>query len=124
MLIIGHPLIPFEPLVRVTKIEDIKKIKSNSIILVDFIDKDLIQYSMINHLAIALHVDSIKDACLANALGAKFIVVEKDLSKKIQILATEYLFDAKVILQIKNEEEIEIAAENFIDGVVFKKGII
>jgi len=125
VLIIGHPLIPFKPLYKVTKIEDIKKTKPNCTILIDFDDKELVQYSKAQDISLALHVKSIKDACLANALGAKFVVVDDDLlAKQVQNLATEYLFDTKILLQISDENAIEKAAKNFIDGVVFKKGIL
>lgn len=125
MLIIGHPLIPFKPLYKVTKIEDIKKTKPNCTILIDFDDKELVHYSKAQDISLALHVKSIKDACLANALGAKFVVVDDDLlAKQVQDLATEYLFDTKILLQIADENTIEKAAKNFIDGVVFKKGIL
>jgi len=125
VLIIGHPLIPFKPLYKVTKIEDIKKTKPNCTILIDFDDKELVQYSKAQDISLALHVKSIKDACLANALGAKFVVVDDDLlAKQVQDLATEYLFDTKILLQIEDENAIEKAAKNFIDGVVFKKGIL
>jgi len=124
VIIIGHTLIPFKPLTMVTKIEDIKKTKPNCTILIDFDDKDLVQYSITQDISLALHVKSIKDACLANALGAKFIVVDDLLAKQVQNLATEYLFDTKILLQIEDESGIEKAAEDFIDGVVFTKGIL
>jgi hypothetical protein len=124
VLIIGHPLIPFKPLYKVTKIEDIKKTKPNCTILIDFDDKELVQYSITQGISLALHVKSIKDACLANALGAKFVVVDDLLAKQVQNLATEYLFDTKILLQIEDENAIEKAAKDFIDGVVFTKGIL
>ena len=124
MLIIGHPLIPFKPIYRVIKLEDIKKTEPNSTILVDFDDKALVQYSVANDISLALHVKSIKDACLANALGAKFIVVNKDLSKIVQKIATEYLFDAKILIQIDDENGIEEVANDLIDGVILKNGIV
>ena len=124
MIIIGHPLIPFKALTKVTKIEDIKKTKPNCTVLIDFDAKELVQYSITQDISLALHVKSIKDACLANALGAKFIVVDNELSKQVQNVATEYLFDAKILLQIEDENQIEKAAKNSIDGVIFNKGII
>ncbi len=124
MIILGHPLVPFEPLYRVTKIEEIDKIKPNCTILVDFKKKKLVQYGIIKNIALALHVKSVKDACLANALGAKFVVVDKSISKEIQNLATEYLFDTKVLLQAESEDSIDEAAKDFIDGVILKKGVV
>ena len=124
MLIIGHSLIPFKPFTRVTKIEDIKKTEPNCTVLIDFHDKELVQYSVTQDISLALHVKSIKDACLANAIGAKFIVVDDLLSKQVQDVATEYLFDAKVILLVEDEKQIEFAAKNSIDGVIFYKAIL
>ncbi len=124
MIIIGHPLIPFNPFYRIKEKEDLKKTPPNSTILVDFANKELVKYSKNQNIPLALYVKSIKNACLANALNAKFIVVEKALAKKVQKLATEYLFDAKIILQIDDEKDIEIAALDYIDGVIFKEGII
>jgi len=124
MIIIGHPLISFNPLFKVTKIEDIKQTKPNSTILLDFLDKKLILYIKEQNIDFALHVKSIKNACLANALGAKFIIVDSSLSKKVQVIATEYLFDSKILLYIEKEKDIEKAAKNFIDGVIFNKGMV
>lgn len=124
MIIIGHSLIPFDPLYIVTKIEDIKNTKPNCTILIDFNDEELVQYVISQDISLALHVKSLKDACLANALGAKFILVNESLSKKVQNIATEYLFDAKILIQITDEDGIEKAAKNLVDGVIFKKGII
>ncbi len=124
VIIIGHPLIPFKPLYKVTKVEDIKKTKPNCTILIDFSNKKLLQYSITQGISLALHVKSLKDACLANALGAKFILIDDSLSKKVQNIATEYLFDTKVLIQIEDENGIEKAAQDLIDGVIFKRGVV
>lgn len=120
VIILGHPLIPFKPLLRISKMGQINKIESDSTVLVDFIDTKLIQYIKSKEIALAVHVKSIKDACLANAFGVRFIVVDESISKEVQSIATEYLFDSKIILQIENEEGIERAARDLIDGVVLK----
>ena len=123
MIILGHPLIASESLYKVTKIEDIKKTRPNSTVLIDFIDKELVQYTKKQNIPLALHVKSIKEACLANALGAKYIVVEDTISQDIQKVATEYLFDSKILLHVEDEKGIEIAAKNYIDGVVLQNAI-
>ena len=124
MIILGHKLIPFNPLHRVTKIEEIKKTPSNSTILFAFIDEEVLRYCKKQNISFALHVKSIKEACIANALKAKFIIVNHKLSKEVQSIATEYLFDTKILLQIEGETEIEIAAKSSIDGVIFKNAIL
>ena len=124
MIIIGHSLIPFKPLIRVAKVEDIKKTEPNCTILIDFSNKNLVQYSIAQDISLALYVKSLKDACIANALGAKFILVDEKLAPQVQNIATEYLFDAKILIQIKNEDGIEQAAKYLVDGVVLKEGIV
>jgi hypothetical protein len=124
VIIIGHPLIPYKPFYRVTKIEEIKQTAPNSIVLVDFSDKELVQCIKDQDVPLALKVDSLKDACIANAFGAEYIIVKQSLSKGVQRVATEYLFDAKVLIEIEDENLIEIVAKDLIDGVVFKQSII
>ncbi len=124
MIILGHKLIPFNPIHRVTKIEEIKETPSNSTILFAFIDEEVLRYCKKQNISFALHVKSIKEACIANALKAKFIIVNHKLSKEVQSIATEYLFDTKILLQIEEETEIEIAAKSSIDGVIFKNAIL
>jgi len=123
MLILGHELIPFNPLYKVTKVEDIKKTLPNSTVLFDFINKEVLEYCKEQDIPFALHVKNIKDACIANALKAKFIIVDYELSKKIQPIATEYLFDTKILLHVEDEMQIELAADYSIDGVIFKEAI-
>jgi len=123
MIILGHKLVPFSPLYKVTKTEDIKKTLPNSTVLFEFIDGEVLECCKEQNSGLALHVTNIKEACIANALKAKFIIVDYDLSKKVQPIAVEYLFDTKVLLTINEEEQIELAAEHSIDGVIFKEAI-
>lgn len=124
MIIIGHPLIPFKPLFSVTKIEDIKKTKPNSTVLFDFLNKQVLEYCRNEGLSFALRVNSVKEACLSNALKADFIIVDETIASKIQTIANEYLFDTKVLLHVNEDNQIECAAENSIDGVIFSNAII
>lgn len=123
MIIIGHKLIPFDPLYKVTKIEEIKETSPNSTVLFDFINEEVLNYCKEQNVSFALHVKSVKEACISNALNAKFIIVDYELAKKVQQVATEYLFDAKILLHVEEETQIELAAENFVDGVIFKEAI-
>ena len=124
MIILGLPLVAFDPLYRVTTIEEIQQSKPNCTVLLDNIDEPLVQYIQKQDISFALHVESIKDACIANAIGAKYIIVPKKLSKKAQDIATEYLFDTKILILIEHEDEIEHAASDSIDGVIFTKAIV
>lgn len=123
MIILGHELISFTPVYKVTKIEDIKRTSPNSTVLFDFINKEVLEYCEDQDISFALHVKNIKDACIANALKAKFIIVDYELAKKVQPIATEYLFDTKIFLYVEDEMQIELAADYSIDGVIFKEAI-
>jgi len=46
------------------------------------------------------------------------------LASKLQKIAENYLFDAKILVPISNESEMEIVAEAGIDGVIFQDAII
>lgn len=124
MIILGHPLIPFNPLCTVTKIEQINETMSNSTVLFDFSNKEVLEYVISEGLSFALHVKNIKEACLANALKANYILVDETIASGIQIVANEYLFDTKVLLHVNEDNQIEYAAKNSIDGVIFSEGIV
>lgn len=124
MLIIGHELIPYEKIYKVTNISQIKKTPSNSTILFDFNNKEVLQYIKDTDVAFCVKISKPIEACLANALGAKYIVSKKDMASKIQKIAEEYMFDTKILCLVENEEEINFCIENFIDGVLYKQAVI
>ena len=123
MIILGHKLIPFTPLYKVTKIENIKKTAPNSPVLFDFIDEKMLEYCKKHDIPFALHVKSITESCIANALGALFIIVDYDLAQSIQPIAVEYLFDTKILVLGEDEKQIELLAKSSIDGIIFKNAI-
>lgn len=123
MIILGHKLIPFTPLYQVSKIEDIKKTAPNSPVLFDFSDEKMLKYCKEQDVPFALHVKSITESCIANALGALFIIVDYDLAQSIQPIAVEYLFDTKVLVLMEDEEQIELIAKSSIDGIIFQNAI-
>lgn len=124
MLIIGHKNIPFLPLYRVQKKDSIHKTPPNSTVLFDFSQKELLAYTQKNDLTFALHVNSLREACLANAMKAAFLIVPKKIAAEIQSIANEYLFDAKILVSIQEEYEIETIAKQGIDGVIFPEGLL
>ena len=73
---------------------------------------------------IAISVENITEILYASALGASYIVVEKELAKTAQNLADNYLFDAKILVMIESEDEIEELALLGADGVIFADAIV
>ena len=126
MIIIGHPDIPFEPLYYVETIEEIAKTPPNSTLwLGAFSDaKEIAKHCYENHIAYGVMAESVNDALFANALHARYILADHSLASKLQKIAENYLFDAKILVPISNESEMEIVAEAGIDGVIFQDAII
>lgn len=124
MIIIGHHLINFNNFYQVNTIEDIKNCVPNSIVLFDFNSEEMLKYTIEENVLFALHVKNIKEACIANALKANYIVINENIAKDIQQIATEYLFDTKILLKIQNDAQIEFAAKNSIDGVIYENAIV
>ncbi|MDR2342080.1 MAG: hypothetical protein LBD84_03435 [Campylobacteraceae bacterium] len=125
MIIIGHNLVKFKPFYKIKNSDDISKTPPNSIIIFEFKDNELIKFCQENSIRFAIETQIPKEALLANAIGAAYIVISnKKAAKNIQNLAEHYLFDAKILLKIKDENEIEKTAKSGIDGVLFSQGII
>jgi len=126
MIIIGHPDIPFDPLYYVETIEEIAKTPPNSTLwLGSFAEaKDIAKHCYENHISYAVMAESLNDALLANALHAQYILADHSLASKLQKIAENYLFDAKILVPVSYESEMEIVAEAGIDGVIFQDAII
>ena len=97
MLIIGYPSIPYTSFYQIKSIAQIAQTPSNGLLLFDF-DIELCTYANTQNLSFALHVKNIKELVLANALGAKYFIVDKSLAINAQKVADVYLFDGKIIL--------------------------
>lgn len=123
MMLIGHPDVKSQFLYRVEAIEHIASTPSQSVILFDY-HVSLCQYCKENGIAMAIHVRHVKELILAHSLGASFLVVDKALAIHAQKIADDYLFDSNVLLLAHDEEEIEFAALNGIDGILFERGIV
>lgn len=85
---------------------------------------DIITHAALNSVKIALHVKSIIEILYASSLGASYIIIEKELAKTAQNIAENYLFDAKILALIEDEDEIEELALLGVDGVIFSNAII
>lgn len=125
MILIGHPYIHFSAFEKIEKKEDIARTSSNGVVVFDFSEDTvpLCHYAQENNVLFALFVKEERDVILASALGAAYIVCDKALAKTAQTFADDYLFDAKILLYSKNEEDIKYAAKSSIDGILFDKGI-
>ena len=120
MIIIGDKLVPFEEIIYIKNLENIKNTKANSTIIFDY-DEETLEYSFKNNLSSAVIVSSIKEAIYCNSLNVKYIISEKNLAKKIQKIADNYMFDSKNIVIIDSNEEFEQIAKHEIDGVIYRE---
>lgn len=126
MLLFGHRFIESERFYHVFDIDDVANTPPSSKIYLDFSEDnlDIIKYLQQNSVVFALNVKNITQLIFASALGASFITVQKSFAKTAQNIAENYLFDAKILVHIKDEDDIEEFAELGIDGVIFSEAII
>jgi len=126
MLFFGHKFIENESLYNISSVDAITHTPPNATIYMKFKEEnlDLVNYAKENGVTFALGVNNITELLYAAALGAKYIVLAKELSKTAQKVAESYLLDAKVIAKIEDEDEIEELAILGIDGVLFPSAII
>lgn len=120
MIIIGDKLVSYEEIFFIKEIEEIKNTKSNSIIGFLY-NENLLEYCFKNELSFVVIVNSIKEAIYSNSLRAKYIIAQKDLSKEVQKIAENYMYDSKILAIIDSNDEFEEIAKNEIDGIIYKK---
>lgn len=125
MIIIGHPWIKSNRFFRIFAIKGIEKSLPADIVLLEpLVDThDLAIHCQSNNIPFAVVVNGLEDALFANALGAKYIICEEDDALMIQPIATEYLFDTRVLVLIHSEKEIAKIARAKVDGVIFAEAI-
>jgi hypothetical protein len=119
MILIGDELVPYGQISFISNIEQINSTKANSIILFNY-DEVLLKYAYENELSSAVIVKSIKDAIYCNNLNVKYIISEKSLSKQIQKIADNYMFDSKNLVIIDSNDEFEEMAITEIDGIIYR----
>ena len=118
MILIGDKNIPFEQIKFIYTDTEINNTKSNSTVIFKN-NLELMKYCHSNEVAYGVVVSSIKEAIYANALEAKYILAKEELASKLQELATNYLFDSKILAIIKNDDQIENIALKNIDGIIY-----
>lgn len=126
MIIFGHRFIPNQSFYHVFDIDSISNTPPNSIIHIEFKEEnlDIISHANLNHVKTSMCGTSVQDIIYASALGASYIVVRKNLASDAKDLANEYLFDAKILVLIEDENEIKELALLGVDGVIFSNAII
>lgn len=131
MIIIGHRFIPSflkedGSFYHVPNIDAIKNTPPNSSIYIVYSEDNLetINHLQDNGICFCLKVEDITQIIYAANLGASFIHVDKEIAKSAQDLANNYLFDAKILVEIEDDEEIEELAVLGIDGVLYSDAII
>lgn len=126
MILFGHRFIKSESFYYIQSISSVVKTPANSFVYVQFSEKnlDIIDHLLKNGVRFAVNVQNITEIIYANALGASYICVPFKLAQDAQKIANEYLFDAKVLAHITEEEEIEELAYQGVDGALFPKAII
>ena len=126
MILFGHRFIDSEKFYHVQSIDAINNTPPSSTIFTEFSEEnlDIIKYATTNSIKLAVHVNSITDIIYSSALDATFLVVPKELAKTAQNLAENYLFDAKILVNIEDDSEIEELALLGIDGVIYSNAII
>ncbi|HIE35120.1 MAG TPA: hypothetical protein EYP79_02845 [Campylobacterales bacterium] len=109
-------IITKDDLFKIDSISMIKTTPPNSIVLFNY-DLEFLKYCYKNKVGFAVEVKSLKEAIFANHFEANYILTNKNLAKKIQNIANEYLFDSKILVKATFEWEIEVFAQDGIDGV-------
>ncbi|MCF6331600.1 MAG: hypothetical protein L3I99_08680 [Sulfurimonas sp.] len=126
MIILGHRFIQNFKLFHILNIDAINNTPPNSCVFLEFSEDNL---EIIKHLqnakiSFCLGVQNITQIIYASNLDASFILVNSDLAKDAQNLANNYLFDAKILVSIEDENQIQEMAILGIDGVMFSNAII
>lgn len=119
MKLIGHELVPYEPLFYCDRDSDIKVGRQN---LFAF-DANMIKHAQKMGADFSVKTGDVSEIIVANASGAKFIVVPTDIALLASSIAQNYLFDAQICVVIDNENELERLSQRGADVAIFKQGI-
>lgn len=108
----NHPKVVFK-----LNLQNIHLTPASSIVVVPFNMSDIEQYEKYNAI-LGVIVYSLKEFIVASKCKVKYAIADHALSKQLQKCAENYLYDTKVLAMIENEDEIEIIANDGIDGVI------
>ena len=126
MLVIGHRFIPSQSFYHVLNIDAIRHTPPSSTIYLEFSEEnlDIIEHAQKNSISTAMKVSTITELIYASSLGAKYIVTTKGNAKEFQNIAENYLFDAKILVIIEDENDIQEMAILGIDGTLCSNAIL
>jgi len=126
MLLFGHPLLPSERFYHIESLEAIAKTPSNSVVVLFFAVQniDLIAHLRNHKIPFGLYVASTTEAVLAENMRADYLIVHPKVGEEIQKVADHYMFDAKVLGYIDQEEQLEKLIDMRLDGAVFIEAIV
>lgn len=120
MQIIGHKLIEYENFNLIQTVENILNFDN----LIFEYNENFIKNAKNSDKTYSVIVRNLNEAVLANALNAKFIIIEKNnisITKEVVKLAEFYLFDSKIAIIIENYEKDLLNAINLrVDAVIYK----
>lgn len=120
MQIIGHKLIKYENFNLIQTVENILNFDN----LIFEYNENFIKNAKNSGKTFSVIVRNLNEAILANALNAKFIIIEKNnisIIKEVVKLAEFYLFDSKIAVIIENYEKDLLNAINLrVDAVIYK----
>ena len=120
MKLIGHELVPYEPLFWRENAQQIEAGKQN---LFKF-DEAAIKRAQEFGAQFSIEAENLNEIIVANAAGAKFIVVPRELVGKAAKLAEDCLFDAQICVFIGGEDELAALSETGADVAIFKNAVI
>ena len=120
MKLIGHELVPYEPLFWRENARQIEAGKQN---LFKF-DEAAIKRAQELGAQFCVEAENLNEIIVANAAGAKFIVVPRELAGKAAKLAQDYLFDAQICVVIESQNELAALSDTGADAAIFKNAVI
>jgi len=126
MLLFGHRFIQSKSFYHISNIDAITDTPPSSTIYFEFSEEnlDIINHANLNHISMALRVNTIQELIYASSLNANYMIIDKEMAKSAHNIAQNYLFDAKVLVKISEDEEIEEMATLGVDGVIYSSAII
>jgi len=122
MILIGDENIEYETIEKINSIEDISTTTANSTVLYNF-DFAILRYTKINNISTAVIVNNLQEMIYSSSFDVRYIIVQKDIAKKAQDIANNYMLDSKILVRIDSSEEIVNYAIAEIDGVIYNKVI-